>query len=126
MTHMTGDSPIPDSVRHAVKALFGALGVPVRDETWAARDESARWGCHPIFGLAEHYKGHDNGDAGYTANPYRGDHMSIPSYTENGDVFVLDISFHKGDTHIERIDFPEGPADIRDALYGLLVSCETR
>jgi hypothetical protein len=61
-----------------------------------------------------------------TENPYRGDHMSIPCYTEDGDVFVLDISFHKGDTFIERVGFPDGPLPVRKALYDLLDSCETR
>ncbi|GAF45497.1 hypothetical protein [Rhodococcus wratislaviensis] len=125
MNTAVSDAAIPDPVREATKALFRALGAPVTDQTWAG-DYGARIGCHPVFGLAEHYRGHDGGARGYTDNPYRGDHMSIPGYTEDGNVFVLDVSFHKGDTHIERIDFPGGPADVRSALHELLISCETR
>lgn len=125
MTSTSGDIAIPSAVRNAVKALFAALGTPVIDEHWAG-DEEAKRGCHPIFDLAEHYRGNDSGARGYTANPYRGDHMSIPHYTEDGDVFVLDISFHKGDTVLTRVDYPHGSGEIRKALLELLESCETR
>ncbi|ALU73764.1 hypothetical protein H351_32380 (plasmid) [Rhodococcus erythropolis R138] len=125
MSTAANDADIPAPVREATKALFRALGSPVTDQTWAG-DNGARIGYHPVFGLAEHYRGQDADVRGYTENPYRGDHMSIPGYTEDGNVFVLDISFHKGDTHIECIDFPKGPADVRNALHELLISCETR
>lgn len=126
MSNINGDSPIPASVHQAVKSLFNALGTPVPDRNWVSSGEENAWGCHPVFSLAEHYRGHDNGDRGYTDNPYRGDHMSIPCFTEDGTVFALDISFHKGDMHMERINYPDGPPAIRKALFDLLESCETR
>jgi|SRR5271166_3880641 len=123
MSMTQGDYTSPSQMAPAVKALFNALGSPSAREPWSENDVV---GCHPVFGFAEHYRGHDRGERGYTENPYRGDHMSIPCYTEDGDVFVLDISFHKGDTFIERVGFPEGPLPVRKALYDLLDSCETR
>jgi hypothetical protein len=123
---MIKGSPLfPDSVHDAAKALFLALGEPVRQERWASSfDDSI--GCHPVFALAEHFRGHDRGNSGYTGNQYRGDHLSIPGYTETGDVFVLEVSFHKGDTFVERVNFPAGPSNVRDALYSLLSTSETR
>lgn len=123
MSITQGDVTPPSQINQAVKSLFSALGTPCTREPWGDSDV---FGCHPVFGLAEHYRGRDRGDVGYTENRYRGDHMSIPCYTEDGDVFVLDISFHKGETFIERVDFPEGPPQLRKALYDLLDSCETR
>lgn len=125
MSITQGDVTSPSQISQAVKALFSALGTPCTRESWSGRDEEG-FGCHPVFGLAEHYRGHDRGDGGYTENRYRGDHMSIPCYTEDGDVFVLEISFHKGETFIERVEFPEGPSQVRKALYDLLDSSETR
>jgi hypothetical protein len=113
----------PSQIAQAVKALFSALGTPCAREPWS---ESEACGCHPVFALAEHYRGNDRGDTGYTENRYRGDHMSIPCYTEDGDVFVLEISFHKGETFVERVDFPHGPPQVHKALYDLLDSSETR
>ncbi|ORB76553.1 hypothetical protein, partial [Mycobacterium timonense] len=114
MTITQGEVNSSSQITHAVKALFSALGPPRARLAWSDSDVV---GCHPVFGLAEHYRGHDRGDAGYTENRYRGDHMSIPCYTEDGDVFVLDISFHKGETFIERVVFPEGPSVVHTALY---------
>jgi hypothetical protein len=118
-----GDVTSLSQINQAVKALFSALGTPCVREPW---EDGGGFGCHPVFCLAEHFRGHDNGNVGYTENRYRGDHMSIPCYTEDGDVFVLDISFHKGETFVERVGFPEGPPQLRKALYDLLDSCETR
>lgn len=125
MFNSSGDTATPISVLNAAKALFTSLGTPVPDNDWAG-DEHSRYGCHPVFALAEHYCSHDSGAPGYTANSYRGDHMSIPHYTEDGDVFVLDISFHKGETFLTRVNYPNGPAEVRSALFELLESCETR
>lgn len=123
MSHTPGDISSPSQVNQAVAALFTALGTPCTRELWSDSDV---FGCHPVFGLARHYRGYDRGDTGYTENQYRGDHMSIPCYTEDGEVFVLDISFHKGETFVERVEFPEGPPQVRKALYDLLDSSETR
>lgn len=123
MSSTQGDITSPSQINQAVKALFSALGAPCSRQPWSDGDAV---GSHPVFTLGEHYRSYDRGEMGYTENRYRGDHMSIPCYTEDGDVFVLDISFHKGETFIERVDFPEGPPQVRRALYDLLDSSETR
>jgi hypothetical protein len=124
MSVSQGDGTTPSQFTEAVKALFSALGTPVRGPWSGAFAEG--FGCHPVFNLVEHYRSNDRGATGYTENRYRGDHMSIPGYTEEGEVFVLEVSFHKGETFIERVAFPEGPDVVRTALYNLLQSCETR
>ena len=116
---VTSQSQITESV----KALFSAIGTSCARLPWS---DSHVVGCRPVFGLAEHYRGHGHRDTGHTENQYCGDHMSIPCYTEDGDVFVLEISFHKGETFVERVDFPERPSVVRKARYSLLDSCETR
>jgi hypothetical protein len=136
---MPTTSLYPESVHAALRALFTSLGTPVR--TPATVDQSTDMfsassgrligpddceDVHPVFGLAEHFQGHDNGDPGYTHNPFRGDHLSVPCYTEGGGVFVLDISFHKGSTMIEQVAFPGAPSHLVEATYSLLDKCETR
>lgn len=66
------------------------------------------------------------GEARYTGNQSRGDHMLIPGFTEDGNVFKLDVSFYKGAIFVQRVDFPPEPSHLRDALQGLHESCETR
>jgi hypothetical protein len=123
MSITQGETTSQPQITTAVKALFSALGAPSARQPWP---ETEAYGCHPVFALAEHYRGHDRGNVGYTENQYRGDHMSIPCYSEDGEVFVLEVSFHKGGTFVERVDFPDGPAQVRKALYDLLDSTETR
>jgi hypothetical protein len=125
MSVTAGGVTSPSQIHQAVKALFSALGAPSTGYVWSGGDDGGN-GCHPVFALTDHYRAYDQGNRGYTENRYRGDHISIPCYTEDGDVFVLDISFHKGATFIERVDFPQGPPQVRKALYDLLESCETR
>jgi hypothetical protein len=112
----------PRSVLDAAQALFKALGTPKRS-VYRWQDLNLD---HPVFGLAEHFEGQGHGAAGYTDNPHRGDHMSLPCWSEEGEVFVLETSFHKGEMYVERIDFPDAPAQVQSALFKLLQDCETR
>jgi len=79
-----------------------------------------------VFGLLVHYRSHDEGARGYTKNPWRGDHISVPCWSEHGNPFVLETSFHKGDSFVERVDFPDAPDGVMETLTELLQSCETR
>jgi hypothetical protein len=85
------------------------------------------YGWHPVFSMMQHFRGNDSGDPGYTKNNYRGDHISIPIYSEGGwGVYVLEISFHKGSTFIDVIGFPNRPIAVVQELYELLQDYETR
>ena len=55
-----------------------------------------------------------------------GDHLTIPAYSETGEVYALDISFHKGMTYETCVRFPQAPQPVKDALYELLEKTETR
>jgi hypothetical protein len=128
----------PHAVHNAVEALFIAMGRPVRtaietvpgDGGIIDPTQMGRGDYHPVFGLMRHYQGDDAGDHGITENPYRGDHVSIPMVDEThgapGSVWVLEISFHKGITFVERIDYPDAPDTVLAALYDLLSKSETR
>ena len=117
----------PQAVHDAATALFAAMGTPTRAEySHTDVDVPGSETCHPVFGLASHFRGNDLGERGYTANPYRGDHMSIPCFTEDGEVLVLETSFHKGNATVDRVTFPDAQAGIVEALHGLLDACETR
>lgn len=113
----------------AIHALYQALGEPKIDNASIASLTDPGYGAdglHPVFGLVEHYRSHDEGNAGYTHNNYRGDHISIPAYTEEGDVAVIELSFHKGITICDYLTYPNGKDSIRQALYDLLHKLETR
>ena len=84
-------------------------------------------GWHPVFSMTEHFRGNDSGNLGYTKNYYRGDHISIPIYSEAGwEIYVLEISFHKGSTIIEIIGYPDRPLEVARELHDMLLEYETR
>ena len=116
----------PEATHDAVKALYKALGEPVRDDTPMTEFDRIGECIHPVFGLAEHFRAHDSGNAGYTHNGFRGDHITIPAFCEFGDVMAIDVSFHKGDTFLTLCTFPEGPEEVHAALHELLSKLETR
>lgn len=121
----------PPETIHAIHALYQALGKPTIDNensSISSLTDSGYGadGLHPVFALAEHYRSHDAGNAGYTNNCYRGDHMSIPAFTEDGDVAVIELSFHKGTMICDYLTYPDGDSNIRQALYDLLRKLETR
>ena len=122
------NSSATEPVRVAMRALFQALGKPTRtalsDTEESLPDMTYNNGLHPVFELAEIY---GPGDVGFTDNPWgRGGHLSIPCFDESGSVVAIDISFHKGDTMVERVEFPSKPAAVHAALYKLLEDSEVR
>lgn len=129
-TTMPSFSTHPKETLDAVHALFAALGKPAKieavDETAFSDDLQIGSNFHPVFALAEHYQAHDSGNRGYTHNSSRGDHLSIPGYTETSEVVVMDISFHKGETYVRLNLFPNEPQEVHLALLQLLQNLETR
>lgn len=124
---MTTFDTYPNEVKIAVQSLFKALGTPVSEDIFSIDDiNNGANGIHPVFALSEHFRSYDEGNNGYTCNRHRGDHISIPAFTEEMDVAVIDISFHKGTTDFELITFPYGSEEVRSALYELLTELETR
>jgi hypothetical protein len=130
----------PPQVHSAVWSLYRALGEPTRSPIdWEPGtpnhiDEEGTGGFHPVFGLLTHsrsYDGYERGGAVSTITTppdsgYRGDALSIPCYEENWNPLVLQMSFHKGATFVERLDFPQGAPEIKGALFELLQQLETR
>lgn len=127
---MPSFSTCPKETLDAVHALFSALGKPVKidaiDKTAFSEDPQIGINFHPVFALAEHFQAHDIGNQGYTYNLLRGDHISIPGYTEMGEVVVMDISFHKGESYIRLNLFLDKPREVHRALFDLLRTLETR
>lgn len=81
---------------------------------------------HPIFPLLHHFRSEDSYVEGYTANPHRGDHLSVPVVFD-GAWGVLETSFHKGNTYVEFVTpafEPESP--LYRAALQLLEAEETR
>lgn len=114
-------------VRDAMRALFTALGKPDRaalsESEEPSSDSRYTYGLHPVFELAETF---GPGDTGYTGTLKRGGHLSLPCFDESGDVAVIVIAFHKGDTTVERLTYPRTPAAVHTALLELLRDSEVR
>lgn len=129
--HITDDYSA--ETHREVEELFSSLGKPRRYPLSTEQQESdgRLEFIHPIFGLTTHYKGNDNYEGGgFTHNPYRGDHISIPAYKEGGGVCVIEISFHKGDTLLDIVDYPESNqiprSEEAQKLIQKMVGLETR
>lgn len=122
---------VPEEMHEVLEALYRAMGkpetVPVTvedDDGVIFADDNA---LHPVFPLARHYYGKDGyADRGYTGNPCRGDHMTVPVYSENGDVYALDIAFHKGRMCEICMRYPHAPAEVKEIVYRFLTRMETR
>ena len=121
-----------ETMQDAIEALYRAMGEPEQTPVEVGANGAMRF-CgdddmlHPVFPLARHYFGKDGyADSGYTGNCFRGDHLTIPAYSETGEVYALDISFHKGMTYETCVRFPQAPQQVKDALYELLEKTETR
>lgn len=126
----TGDRT--NLIRSAFEAMVPEFGTPLRsniryrdssDSTLviALEDDKSNTEIHPVFGLSHHFKSGDDYEKGYTANPYRGDHISVPAYLGfNQEIAIFETSFHKGMAFIEVVTFPE--ADRESALYSAAMS----
>jgi hypothetical protein len=128
---MTLSHPQPE-VLAAMHALFRALGKPYRDPITEGAtaiavgdsDATALDFLHPVFPLAETFA---PGDAGYTSNTLsRGGHLSLPCFGEDGDIVVLETSFYKGITALEKLTFPREQSEVHAALRELLQQFEVR
>lgn len=123
-------STFPKETVDAAHALFTALGRPTTqsnvDAMWDESGLILGEYLHPVFGLAEHFQSHDDYIKGYTDNCFRGDHISIPGFTEDERIVVIDISFHKGNTFVTLNFFPDDQKDVHKALLSLLGDLETR
>lgn len=121
------NSPANEPIRAAMRALYLALGdpdrVPLSESEQSLPDMRYNYGLHPVFELAETF---GPGDEGYTGTYRRGGHLSLPCFDESGDVAVIEVSFHKGDTTVERLTYPRDPAQVHAALYKLLEQSEIR
>lgn len=129
-TPPSSEPPVAPEVRAAIRAMYTSLGVPRRGplpfDADASGDDVTLLELHPVFRLAEHHLSADSYNGGWTYNRHRGDHLTIPAYTERGDVCALEISFHKGTAAVEYLIYACEPADVHGALYDLLISLETR
>lgn len=135
LTHQT--DLYSDEVHNAVWALYRALGAPTReplvlDDGQVNTDNTG--GFHPVFGLLTHSRAYDgfppNGAHSAVDQPpgryYRGDRLSIPAWSEDGTVGVVEMAFHKGATIFELLTFPSGAPEVGEALLDLLQKLETR
>lgn len=121
------NSPSNEAVHTAMRALFLALGEPDRaalsESEESLPDMRYNYGLHPIFELAETF---GPNDVGYTGTSKRGGHLSLPCFDESGDVAIIEIAFHKGDTTVEKLTYPRDPVQVHSALYKLLEQSEVR
>lgn len=127
-----------ESIHAAVAALYRALGTPEEARVHVPPQESQdapvteaifepEWGFHPVFGLAAHYRGHDNTvRPAYPWSSVRGDVMVIPGYGEDGRIYAVEIAFHKGRTTVRNLRFPDTDAAVHATLLELLEKFETR
>lgn len=123
---------VPTQAHTAFEALVSALGKPSRRSIsespwWQSHSPDSINYLHPVFGMMKHFQSHDEGARGYTANHMRGDHVSIPGWSEEGGgIEIVEVSFHKGSTFIEIVSYPEADPAIAHAASAFLQSFETR
>lgn len=114
---MTPSSSSAEQARSAFEYHVAQLGIPrrraldgdipSRQSTHVSFEDAHN--LHPIFALTHAFTGEHDG--GYTSNPYRGAHQSVPCWSEGATFGILETSFHKGDLFIEFVDFPEAAAE---------------
>lgn len=113
----------PSEIHEAMHALYRGLG-PIDAVDFENVDVG--YGMHPVFQLAEHFRGRDSVNEGYTYNTVRGDHLSIPYWSESGRVGVLDVCFHKGQVCVIDVRFPAADPGLLSVLTDFLFAFETR
>lgn len=119
----------PIRARETLEFLIESLGTPTRrpisdvtsssqfgaDATWLEITPGDTGTFHPVFAFAHHFRANDSGNRGYTDNTMRGDHMSVPGYTEEGVLAVVEISFHKGGGALSVVTFDAKPTEFTAA-----------
>jgi hypothetical protein len=71
-----------------------------------------------VFELARTFE--EDYGKGYTQNPYRGTHLTVPCWTEEGEVVFIETSFHKGTTFVDVVWYPDAPAEVMAAALALI------
>jgi hypothetical protein len=86
---------------------------------------STHGNAHPIFNLSETF---EPCAGGYTNNPHpRGQHITIPISMEcSDDVWAIEISFSKGDTYVELLQWSKLPKQVSTSLNTMLDAHEER
>ena len=83
-----------------------------------------------VFGLTQHFRGHDERAANIFDLGNRGDLLFVPGFSEQGDILGLCTWFDKGETGITLLSWtPPTNPDLSphyDELYELLRTHETR
>lgn len=129
-----------ETLRAAFEAMIPEFGTPTRrsiqyrdrsDSTLVVptKDDPANEEIHPVFALSHHFRSKDDYEKGYTGNPYRGDHISVPAYLGFGQgVAIFETSFHKGQAFVEVVTFPDADPDssLYKAALSILQAEETR
>lgn len=121
--------PITDTAEQARSAFeyhVAQLGAPRRralegdmtsgEHTHVSFDDAHH--LHPVFPLTHYFPGEY--ESGYTSNPYRGIHQSVPCWSEEATFGIIESSFHKGDLFIEFVDFPDAAAERSPESFHLL------
>ncbi|WP_141381597.1 hypothetical protein [Microbacterium lacticum] len=109
--------PIPYREPRDSTMMIPIAGNPENDE------------IHPVFALSHHFRSKDNYEKGYTDNPHRGDHISVPAYLGfTQEIAVFETSFHKGQAFVELVTFPAADRDssLYQAALRMLDAEETR
>lgn len=113
-----------DFDRSTLELLTSSLGEPQRQswsEFWPAV-EHAEHSLHPVFSLACTFE--EEFGEGYTKNPYRGSHHTIPCWTEQDDVVFIEVSFHKGTTFVDLVSYPDADPESMAASLAMLAPAE--
>lgn len=101
-----------------LRQLFKAAvrtGQPKRHRVMSST-ESFGTTLDPWFDLMEASAPSSDYDPGYTGNPYRGEHLTIPCVSEEGSLFTIEVSFHKGTTFVDVVGFEAMDGDAVEAL----------
>lgn len=122
-----------NTILNAYHALVKMLGKPSREPSLDIQKagpfstlDAFGENFHPVFFFQEHFQSNDSYERGYTENHYRGDHSSLPMYSEHGEFIILEISFHKGDTFIDVINYPDAANEMIAQLIDFIRQFETR
>jgi hypothetical protein len=94
-------------------------------ESWQS---GSLYPLHPVFLLAEHFMSEDGSgyERPYVNIHWRGNTMLIPAYSEYGDVYLIALGFHKGETKTGLVRFINPPTETKEKLLEIVQMYETR